>query len=264
MQGSSGSTRIDRTYRSGDIVMTFTDYAGPADHTFVLVHGIGMGRVVFAEVAKTLSAHGRVIAMDLPGFGDSPESETASSIEATARAVQRFIEDECVGAGAEAAASAGPVTLVGHSMGTQVCAEVANRAPDLLEALVLIAPTVNRHERTARQQAARMIQDLSGEGPRVLLLGAWQYTKTSPLWFTQKLKFMLNHHIERICPTITVPTLVMTGETDRVCPPDWVSEVAALIPRSTMREIPGMGHGAIIEAAEPSAAMILEFLASER
>lgn len=254
MQGSSGVTGIDRTYRSGDIVMVFTDYAGPADHTFVLVHGIGMGRVVFAEVAQKLAAHGHVFAVDLPGFGDSPESETAATIEATARAVQRFIEHE----------ARGPVTLVGHSMGTQVCAEVANRASELLEALVLIAPTVNRHERTARQQAARMLQDLSGEGPKVLVIGAWQYTKTSPLWFARKLRFMLHHHIERICPSITVPTLVITGETDRVCPPGWVAEVAALIPRSTMREIPGMGHGAIIEAPEPTVSMILEFLAGQR
>lgn len=243
--------RYDRRYRRDGVTMAFTETLGPSSSTFVLVHGIGMGRAVYTGVAETLSEHGRVLALDLPGFGDSPEPGTAATLEQTAETVARFITAE----------ASGPVVLVGHSMGTQIVAEVALRHPDLVSALVLIAPTVNRHERTALRQAARMVQDLTGEQPKVLLLGLWQYAKTNPLWFANKLRFMLAHHLERICPEIRIPTLVLRGETDRVCPRDWVSEVAAAIPDSTMAEIPGRGHEAMIRSAEPVASMILGFAA---
>jgi len=229
--------------------MAYTETPGPRAYEFVLVHGIGMGRVVFAEVGARLSAAGRVLALDLPGFGDSPEPGTEMSLEETAEVVTRFIRDE----------TSRSVVLVGHSMGTQICAEVALRHPELVEALVLVAPTVNRHERTARMQALRMLQDLTGEAPKVLLLGLWEYLKTNPVWFMNKLRFMLAHRMEAVCERVETPTLVIRGETDRVCPRDWVSEVAAALPRSRMEEIQGQGHGAIIRSAEPVVSMILDF-----
>lgn len=241
--------------------MAYTDFPTPTldkghAHTatsFVVVHGIGMGRITFAEVAERLSAKARVIALDLPGFGDSPEPGSAASLEQTAEAVAQLVRDEV----------AGKTILVGHSMGTQIVAELAYRHPELVSGLVLIAPTVNRHERTAARQALRMVQDLGGEGPKVLLTGLIEYAKTNPRWYLNKLRFMLDHRIELLCPEIVVPALVLRGETDRVCPRDWVSEVAALLPRADMREIEGRGHEAIIKSPEPVASMILEFADAE-
>lgn len=43
---------VDRIYRSGDIIVAFTDDLGPVDQAFALVHGISSGRVVCAEVAR--------------------------------------------------------------------------------------------------------------------------------------------------------------------------------------------------------------------
>lgn len=243
----------DRTHRNGDVQIAFTDTPGPEGRVFVLVHGIGMGRVVFAELGEELSSSGRVLAIDMPGFGDSPEPGSTTSIEETAENVARFIRQE----------AHGPVVLVGHSMGTQVVSEVALHHPELVEALVLIAPTVNRHERTARQQSLRMVQDLVGEGPKVLLLGLWQYAKTSPLWFVNKLKFMLRHRLENICASIEAPTLLLRGETDPVCPPGWVDELAGAFPNAESRQIDGRGHEAVIKSPQPVAGMILEFIGAE-
>lgn len=241
----------DRKYERGDYTMAFSEFAGPATRTFVLIHGIGMGRITFEEVAQVLSGMGKVIVPDLPGFGDSPEPGTAATIEASADLIKHFIDDEATGR----------VTLVGHSMGTQIVAELAHRHPQAIDTLVFIAPTINRHERSATKQAARMVQDLYGESPKVLVEGVVEYTKTSPLWFANKLRLMLDHRIEDICPEITTPTLVMRGETDHVCPRDWVQEVAAALPDSEYQEIPDRGHEAIIKSPEPVASMVLEFVA---
>ncbi|WP_087015842.1 alpha/beta fold hydrolase [Leucobacter sp. 7(1)] len=242
---------VEFTYKRGEATMVCNDFSGPELRTFVLIHGIGMGRIVFTEVAQVLRGHGRVLVPDLPGFGGSPEPGTAATIEETAELIAHFIEDRATA----------PVTLVGHSMGTQVVAELAARSPHLIETLALIAPTINRHERTAAQQAARMVQDLSGESPKVLFAGLREYVQTSPIWFANKLRLMLNHHLEDVCPRIETPTLVLRGETDRVCPRDWVQEVTDALPNAEMREIPDRGHEAIIKSPEPVASMVLDHVA---
>ena len=223
---------------------------GAKPRTYVLVHGIGMGRVVFDGVGAELAPDAQVLAIDLPGFGDSPEPGSAATLEQTAEVVAQFVRDR----------ADGPAVLVGHSMGTQIVAEIAYRHPDLVEALVLIAPTVNPRERSAIRQGLCMAQDLIGESPRVILLGLSQYVKTSPRWFLNKLRFMLAHRLERICPGIETPTLVLSGESDRVCPRDWVEQVARAMPNSVMELIPDRGHEAIIRSPEPVASMIREFM----
>lgn len=247
---------IERRYESGDLTIVFNDTPagvptdGPRDRVFVLVHGIGMGRIVYVDVAPILATRGRVIALDLPGFGDSPEPGSATSIEQTARNLARFIRDEQLGR----------IVLVGHSMGTQIAAQLAVDEPELVEGLVLIAPTINRHERRAAKQMERMMQDLSGEGVKVLLTGVYEYFKTSPVWFANKLKVMLDHDIEDLCPRVQAPTLVLAGEIDKVCPQEWVAEVAAALPESTLQFIPDRGHEAIIKSPEPVASMIVAYV----
>lgn len=253
---SADQNSIERRYESGELTIVFNDTPasvptdGLRDRAFVLVHGIGMGRIVYDEVAPILASRGRVIALDLPGFGDSPEPGSESSIEQTARHLAQFIRDEQLGR----------VVLVGHSMGTQVTAQLAVDEPELVDGLVLIAPTINRHERSATKQAERMMQDLKGEGIKVLFTGMYEYFKTSPVWFANKLKVMLEHHLEDVCPRVQVPTLVLAGETDKVCPQEWVAEVAAALPQSTMQLIPDRGHEAIIKSPEPVATMIVDYV----
>lgn len=239
----------DELYQIGDVRMRYTVHKNAGGPTFVLLHGIGMGRIVFDGVAEVLRDRGTVLAVDLPGFGDSPEPGKGHDMRETAKVVSQLIQDT----------AQGPVVLVGHSMGTQIASEVAVHRPELVRVLVLIAPTVNRYERSMWKQAGRMMQDLAGESPKVLLLGMWEYLKTSPLWFVNKLRFMLRHKLELVAPSISVPTLVLRGESDRVCPRNWVQEIAECIPGATMREIHGRGHEAIIKSPEPVASMILDY-----
>jgi Predicted hydrolases or acyltransferases (alpha/beta hydrolase superfamily) len=238
---------VGRFERSGR-VMVYTRSGVPSGTVFVLVHGIGMGHRVFRDVAEKLGRAGAVIAVDLPGFGDSPEPPTALDMPASGDFLAEF-------------AASLPVrdpVLVGHSMGTQVVVEALVRHPSLSRRAVLIAPTVNAVERAAWRQALRMVQDLAFESPKVLFLGMIQYTKAGPRWFVRKLRQMLDHRVEDVLPHLRAETLVLRGENDRVCPRDWVAGVADLIPNAQMREIPGRGHEAMIRSPEPVASLIIE------
>ncbi|MFF1650719.1 alpha/beta fold hydrolase [Streptomyces sp. NPDC058240] len=59
---------------------------------------------------------------------------------------------------------------------------------------------------------------------------------------------------------ITVPTLVLAGETDFAAPPAESLALAAALPDAYARVLPGCGHFPMIEAAEQFAAQIREFV----
>jgi pimeloyl-ACP methyl ester carboxylesterase len=235
-------------FEIGDGVMVYTRSGEPVGPVFVLVHGIGMGHRVFRGLAEELGPYGTVYAVDLPGFGDSPEPEVALDMAGSGDFLAAFVTWLGVT----------PAVLVGHSMGTQVVVEAMVRHPEIADCAVLIAPTVNPEERTARLQAWRMVQDLADESPKVLVLGFIQYVKAGPRWFLRKLRQMLDHHVEDVLPRVRARVLVLRGEDDPVSPRDWTARVTGLLPDATMREVPGRGHEAMIRDPQPVASMIVE------
>lgn len=239
---------MERSFFSGDVQMVLTESGTVGGPVFVLVHGIGMGHRVFRDLAEKLGETGRVYAVDLPGFGDSPEPPKAHSMQESGDLIAEFMRGEGLyGA-----------VLVGHSMGTEVVVEAVARHPEITNRIVLIAPTVNARERTAAWQSWRMVQDLFGESPKVIWLGLIQYAKAGPFWFIRKLRIMLDHEVEATYPRVAASALVLRGEKDKVCPRDWVTQVTRLLPDATMREIAGRGHEAMIRSPQPVASMIID------
>jgi pimeloyl-ACP methyl ester carboxylesterase len=95
--------------------------------TVVAVHGITANHRTFALLAEALPRH-RLLAPDLRGRGASRNLPGPWGID-------RHAEDV---AGLITASAAGPVVLVGHSMGGFVAAAVVRRFPDLVSGLVLV------------------------------------------------------------------------------------------------------------------------------
>lgn len=210
--------------------------------TLVLVHGIGMGRKVFADLVRRFEDDSLVVAVDLPGYGEAPEPARTPTIERMADLVAAYLRR----------LNRGPVILLGHSMGTQVVTEVAVRHPDVVGRLVLVAPTVDRHHRHAFTQLVRLGRDLFGESGKVLLLGTREYLRAGPN-LRRKMTAMLVHRPEDAYPRITAPTLVIRGELDAVVPQEWFDEVAAAIPVATTFGVEGHHHETLIRTAEPVA-----------
>ena len=90
------------------------------------LHGLGGGTHFFAALGASLASSHRVVAVDLPGSGLSPR-------------LPRFSFESCADITvALARRSAGPVHLVGHSMGAIVAIEVIRRVPGLVSSLVAV------------------------------------------------------------------------------------------------------------------------------
>jgi pimeloyl-ACP methyl ester carboxylesterase len=240
------------TSRGATIVVEGRGESGPGHPTFLLVHGIGMGRTVFASLREELAGAGRVIAIDLPGYGNAPEPDRTPTIERMADLVADYLH----------ASAEGRVILIGHSMGTQIVAETVARHPGIAHAVVLIAPTVDPRARTAWGQFRRLVRDLLVESPKVIAIGAREYVRAGP-HLRRKLRAMLAHRPEDAYPHVTVPALVLRGEQDVVAPRDWCLRVVAALPEGRYAEIPDHGHETMIRDASPAAREILRFVREE-
>jgi len=105
----------------------YREWDGPVGRTFVLIHGLGGCLLNWWKVAPELAAHGRVLALDLAGFGLTPRAGRGSDVRSNRLLLSRFLR----------AVDAAPATLVGNSMGGAIALLQAALEPASVEALIL-------------------------------------------------------------------------------------------------------------------------------
>ena len=98
--------------------------------TVVLLHGFGGDLDNWLFNLAPLAAAADVVALDLPGHGQSDIALPAASVEGLAGFVAAFLDRLGIGA----------AHLVGHSLGAAVAAQLAVDQPGRVAGLVLIAP----------------------------------------------------------------------------------------------------------------------------
>jgi pimeloyl-ACP methyl ester carboxylesterase len=135
LAATSGMTGPERLTLSrvgtptGDIAMLT---AGQG-HPVVLLHGLGATKASFLPTVAALAGSFRVIALDLPGFGDSAMPVGAPyDAPFFARSVAQTLD----------ACEIDRAHLVGNSMGGRVALEVGFEFPDRVGHLALLAPSL--------------------------------------------------------------------------------------------------------------------------
>ena len=241
-------TEVERFAHAGATLVA--ERRGRGERVYVLIHGIGMGRSVFADLERHLG-DGEVIAFDLPGYGEAPEPRRVLTIERTADLVAAYLR----------ARVRTPAVVIGHSMGAQVALEVAVRHPALAERIVLIGPTVDPTARTAPRQLWRLLRDIAVESPVVIARGAREYLRAGPR-LRAKFRAVLRHRPEDVLPRVRMPALVLRGEDDIVAPQQWCRRIADTLPEGRLAEVAGHGHETMIRDAAPAARVIREFAGS--
>jgi pimeloyl-ACP methyl ester carboxylesterase len=99
----------------------------------VCLHGLGGTKASFLPTAAALAEHHRVIAIDLPGFGDSDKPIGAPyNAEWFSNAVVRTLD----------ALRLDSAHIVGNSMGGRIAIEVGLRQPERSEKIVLLSPAL--------------------------------------------------------------------------------------------------------------------------
>ncbi|CAN5117601.1 alpha/beta hydrolase [soil metagenome] len=256
-----------------NVLDVYSDPTHPTRPAVVFLHGLAGCWQNWLENITPLIADHRVIAIDFPGFGESPMPARAISVSGYARTVVEVLN----ALGVERA------TIVGNSMGGFVGCEMAIRFPRRIERLVLVAGAglSLRHMRHERKTGVRArvenvlffgLGRLAGHTDLVvrsrrlrrallLLIVAHPERLPGPLiaeqvhgagkpGFDDALEAMTAYPIRDRLGEITCPTLIVWGEEDRLVPVRDASEFEWLILDARKVVYPDTGHMVMLERPE--------------
>ncbi|WP_028932381.1 alpha/beta fold hydrolase [Pseudonocardia spinosispora] len=241
------------------------DGDGPA---VLFVHGLGGTSNFYQVQADALADRCQVIRVDSAGAGRSPVAE---GISVSAHA------DDLVGVldalGVESAA------VVGHSMGTLVVRELAARHPDRVRSLALLGAVREPAEagRQAQRDRAATLRDkgTAAVAPGVVANALSETTRSERpevAAFVRELVMRQDPEgYARNCEALagasdpgpvasSLPLLLITGDDDKVGPPEASQELADAHGGATVEILPGVGHWTALEAAGPVTDLLLKFI----
>jgi pimeloyl-ACP methyl ester carboxylesterase len=245
----------------------------------VFIHGHLASSASWKEVLVSASAGRPAIAVDLPGFGFSdrpwPYDYTAGG---EARSLARYLE----------ARGVARAVLVGNSLGGAEAMLVAAERPDLVEALVLVAPVIPDSPIPWPAQVLRV----PGLGRLALALAArpfvgfglrhTQYARASRVtdeaiddaWRPLAIPGTRRAALQAVRANpkdyrglesrIGAPTLVVWGAGDRMLPASEAGRVAAKIAGARLVILPDAGHLPQRERPDVFAAAVADFVESLR
>jgi pimeloyl-ACP methyl ester carboxylesterase len=112
-------------------VVRFVDL-GPAEPDagppWVLIHGYAGNLCSYGPMLAELAQRHRVLAFDLPGFGESASFDEHYTVDSYGQTLREFLDR----------VESGPVHLVCHSLGGHVCIAAALNQPRYIETMTLI------------------------------------------------------------------------------------------------------------------------------
>lgn len=118
-----------RVILKSGIEIAYFDF-GVNEKVLLCVHGLGSNKKAFIKNIFELGKYFRVVALDLPNYGNSSKGDYPSTMIFFVQIIKEFAD----------ALNLERVALCGHSMGGQISILTALNYPDLVEKLILIAP----------------------------------------------------------------------------------------------------------------------------
>jgi pimeloyl-ACP methyl ester carboxylesterase len=217
--------------------------------TFLLLHGIGLSHRAFIGLESQLSRHGRVINFDLPGFGSTPRPSHRMSVEDYAAAIRRELQTR----------DAGPVVVVGHSMGAQFAVELARQDPDAVTHVVLVGPVVDEKKRSLISQGLVLLRDSALEPPATQLMVVREYFRCGPRWYFTEASAMLAYPTHLAIEDVRHPVLIVRGQNDPIADAPWCQSLSERARYGSVVHIPKNRHNVVHANPAATAAAIVEF-----
>lgn len=259
------------------------DEAAPAarpTHPVVLLHGLFSSRDSWSPLAEEVDGDFRLIAPDLPGFGES-EKPSPNRYPYDIAAFAEAIVDLFGGL------DIGRAHLVGHGLGGAIALHVAARHPELVSRLVLIAPFCYSTPLHAKLRFASA--PLLGGLLFKQLLGRRSYRTFYREWVNGSLDPVVidTYYASFNTPTgrsallatlranmdtravvadsrlVKAPTLVLWGNQDRMLPPSFGRQLAKEIPAAGF-EIVNAEHAPHEEQPAAVNQVVSRFLQGQR
>lgn len=236
----------------------YTDHrvAGETRAPLLVIHGAGATHLDFPIALRKLHS----LAPDLPGHGRS-DPPSFRRVEDYAASIIAFLD----------ALEIPQVYLMGHSMGGAISQLLALSVPERVRGMILL--TTGAHLPVSPTL-------LQGLGEKIVetvsLIVKWEWSKDVPqTWRDQSLKLLMEtppqvilgdyyacsqFDVRSRLHALTLPTLIIGAEQDRMTPPALQQDLLVHIPHATLHMIPGGGHMVALEQADRVTSLVREWL----
>src|SRR6266496_4825465 len=240
---------------------------GGGGETLLLIHGAGVSARSWIHQLEGLAGTLRVLALDLPGRGESAPIREPS-VEGYAESAHRLL----------AALGTGPVWVAGHSLGGAVAQALAARHPERVKGLVLISSCARLPQSESPLQRVSWLLLPNPVRKFLFFLTVKKFLFAPD---ASRQAFVLGMEELRSCPEETLggdvaaarvmdleeaarrlqlPALIVCGSLDRLTPPALSAQLQALIPGAHLDIIEGAGHMLPLERPDELNARLRAFV----
>ncbi|MDP4119855.1 MAG: alpha/beta hydrolase [Bacillota bacterium] len=221
--------------------------------TVLILHGWGCNVKVYESMTQLMSKKYEVIALDLPGFGETDEPKAPFSVGDYADFVQKFIK----------AIGVQKTILLGHSLGGRIIIKIMSSGKVDFEVpkIILVDAAGIRPKRSFKQKCKTRIYKVSKwtyglslikkiypEGVEKLRKknGSADYNAASPM-MRQTLVKVVNEDLTECLSKIKPDTLLIWGENDTATPVSDGQLMEKLIPKAGLAVIKNAGHYSFLD-----------------
>jgi pimeloyl-ACP methyl ester carboxylesterase len=222
-------------------------------------------------LVKALTKSNRVIMPAMPGFGLSETASFIRSVDDMTYVLLDLIE----------ALDLSNVTVVGSSLGGWAAVELATKASPGIGRLVLDNPLGLRFKKDpTERQFPDIYQDLPSQWsaffsasepmdgrdwPSVERDIALRAARSREMFVKVGwAPYLNNPRLHGRVHRVTVPTLVLWGDQDKLASRDYAEAYAAALPNAELKVIAGAGHFAFLDKPEAVASAVLDFAAAKQ
>ncbi|RJP60809.1 MAG: alpha/beta hydrolase [Candidatus Auribacter fodinae] len=247
----------------------------------IFLHGLSLSIHNFRYNYPYFCDDYRVIAVDFPGFGKSDMPDHSYDISYFTSFVMRFMD----------VLGIDRASFIGNSLGSHVALQIGFEYPDKVDVLVIESATgirqrygfledmmldmyisenrfLHQSERKMREHIEwswNKIVPAADELVRHRVLYRRQYYGTERYFennraFVKGLNHVIKDSIRNKVHTVSVPTLIVWGEKDKVTHPNDARFLHAQIQGSELAFIPDAGHLAHIEEPEAFNRLVSQYL----
>lgn len=221
----------------------------------LLLHGWGANITLYAGIIQVLSQTHRVIALDMPGFGRTPEPPEPWCVDDYADFVMKFI----------GIFGLTRFSIVVHSFGGRVFFKMNAREnfPFTIEKAVLIDSAGILPKKSFRQKVSLKFYKIGRAIMSTKVLhflypdavdnmrrrrGSADYNSATPIMRATLVK-VVNEDLEPLMHLVKCPTLLIWGDQDTATPLSDAKRMEELIPDSGLVVCEGAGHFSFAEQA---------------
>lgn len=231
----------------------------------VLMHGWGCDTATLASIEKVALESHRVINIDFPGHGKSPEPPEVWGVEEYTQVLEEIVKAEQLE----------HPSLLGHSFGGRVGILYSSRHHDV-DKLILVDAAGIKPKRSAKyylkvysfKLMKRWLYLTLGKKEAEARLdamrakaGSSDYANATPR-MRAILSKVVNEDLKSVIPSITASTLLIWGENDTATPISDARYMEAHIPGAGLVAFPGCGHYSFLDNPMQFAAVLRSFLNS--